>query len=81
LQRTLLKIGLTPEQADRLLTSYPHERIRRQLEWLPLRGAKNRASFLIAAITHDYGPPQSMMTSDRPETRTEGNGANPRARQ
>lgn len=70
----LLRVGLDEDQADSLLTRFDLIRIRRQLSWLPYhRGVRNRAGFLIAAITDDYEAPlalrinRSVRAPDEPE--------------
>lgn len=58
LAAALLAVGLTAEQAERLLADYPVERVRRQLEWLPRRGARNPAAFLMRAVEGDWAAPK-----------------------
>jgi hypothetical protein len=60
LKRQLVGLGTTSSEATLLLDTYPHERIRQQLEWLPLRHARNPAGFLLAAIEGDYDPPMAV---------------------
>ncbi len=50
------------EQATETLAAYEPARIARQLDWLPLRRAKNPARFLLAAIAGDYEPPAGVRT-------------------
>lgn len=57
LKGQLLAVGLTREEADVLLDTYPPDHIQRQLDWLPLRHARNPAAYLLAAIEGDYEPP------------------------
>ena len=71
LRRKLLGVaGLMRDQVDLLLDRYPHERIERQLDWLPHRRAKSPARFLMAAVENDYDPPpgirlqQALMQTD-----------------
>ncbi|MCX6382466.1 MAG: hypothetical protein NT023_23805, partial [Armatimonadetes bacterium] len=40
LQRRLCATGIPREQANEILEQFPPERIRRQLDWLPYRGAR-----------------------------------------
>lgn len=54
----LERAGLRPEQAARLLREFPPERLRRQLAWLPRRGARNPAALLIKAVEQDWGEPR-----------------------
>ncbi len=61
LRRKLLNVaGLMRDQVDALLESYPHERVERQLDWLPHRNAKSPARFLMAAVENDYDPPPAV---------------------
>ena len=60
LQTRLMLAGVPREQADVLLARYPLARIRAQLDWLPLRGAKSPARFLVAAIEKDFDPPRGL---------------------
>lgn len=57
LRQRLMKLGVTAEQSELLLASFPAEEIERQIAWLPYRGAKNPASYLVAAITGNYEEP------------------------
>lgn len=58
LQQELERIGLHPEQARRLLELFPEARVRRQVEWLPRREARNPAAFLIKAVENDWAEPK-----------------------
>ncbi len=58
--RLLGVAGLLREQVDLLIEQYPHERIGRQLDWLPHRRAKSPARFLMAAVENDYDPPPTL---------------------
>lgn len=60
LKRQLIALGITSPEATLLLDTYPQERIQQQLEWLPLRHARNPAGFLLAAIEGDYDPPMAV---------------------
>lgn len=53
----LVRIGIGLRKAQSLVERYPHDRIAKQLEWLPLRAARRPASLLIAAIENNYDPP------------------------
>lgn len=57
LRQRLLRLGVTSEQAMILLETFPVEEIEQQIAWLPYRGAKNPASYLVAAITGRYAEP------------------------
>jgi hypothetical protein len=54
----LQAVGLNPDQINWLLKSFPRVCIRRQLDWLPRRQARNPAALLIRAIEADWGPPR-----------------------
>jgi hypothetical protein len=54
----LAAVGLNPEQIEWLRRSFPAARIRRQLDWLPQRQARNPAALLLKAIEGDWGPPR-----------------------
>jgi hypothetical protein len=54
----LEEAGLYPDQVDRLLSEYPEDRIKRQLDWLPVRKARVPAAMLVRAIEGDWGPPK-----------------------
>ena len=60
LRQRLLRLGVTAEQAGILLETFPHEDIELQIAWLPYRGAKNPASYLVAAITGQYAEPELL---------------------
>ena len=53
----LVEVGVGVRKAENLVTRFPEELIRRQLQWLPLRAARRPASLLIVAIEHDYEAP------------------------
>ena len=57
LRQRLLRLGVTLEQIELLMTTFPTGDIELQLAWLPYRGAKNPASYLVAAITGQYEEP------------------------
>lgn len=50
-------VGVTAEQCDSILSTHDLARIRRKLDWLPHRNAKNPAGFLTAAIIGNYEEP------------------------
>lgn len=58
LKQRMLRVGVPGRQADILLARYPWESVRRQLDWLPRRNARDPARFLCAAISGDFGPPR-----------------------
>ena len=57
LRRALLGVGLTRDETETLLTGFPHDAIQKQLGWLPERGARNPARYLLAAVRGDYAAP------------------------
>ena len=58
LWRGLRDAGLLRDVVDGLLDEFGEEACQRQLEWLPLREAKNPSRYLVAAIKGNYGPPR-----------------------
>lgn len=60
LAKAMLEIGVSEDQVTRLLTSYPHDLIEAQLEWLPHRKAKKKASMLVSSIVRNYEPPTAL---------------------
>lgn len=61
LGRELTAVGLNPTQVVSLVSLYPEERIRRQLDWLPERHAKNPAALLIRAVEQDWEAPREVV--------------------
>ena len=53
----LMRLGVSHAGVVELL-SYPHERIKRQLSFMPFRKAKRPEAFIVDAIRHDYSPPK-----------------------
>jgi len=58
----LTALGVPGRKADELLAAYSAEKVDRQLEWLPLRQAKNPARLIVAAIENDYRAPSVART-------------------
>jgi hypothetical protein len=58
LEVDLRNVGLKPDQIDWLLHRFPRARLRRQLDWLPQRQARNPAALLLRAVEQDWGPPR-----------------------
>lgn|GEM_PF-3846536 len=56
----LRRLGVSESEIIRLVSSYPLERIQRQLRWLALRKVWKAAAFIVAAIIGDYDPPAAM---------------------
>jgi hypothetical protein len=54
----LAAIGLNPAQVASLRRRFSRAEIRRQLSWLPARGARNPAALLIRAIEQDWDEPK-----------------------
>ena len=50
-------LGVSPEDVQSLTAAFSDEEIANQLDWLPYRGAKNPARFVVAAIEGRYEPP------------------------
>jgi hypothetical protein len=59
-RRRLEGVGMPREHAELLLNQYPLDRIRRQLDFLPFRKARDRARYLFAAVKGDYDPPRGL---------------------
>lgn len=57
LRNDLLTLGVPAEHVERLLASHEPDKIRQQIEWLPLRHANSPSRLLVAAIEHEYEPP------------------------
>jgi len=53
----LVALGVPPEDARVLEAAHPPGEIADQIDWLPYRGAKNPARFVVAAIEGRYEPP------------------------
>ena len=53
----LIDIGVSDADARSLLAEFPIESIEEQVEWLPKRGARNPARFLVAAVRGGYAAP------------------------
>ncbi len=70
LLRRLCAVGLERGQANEVLSHYPAERIRRQLDWLPSRRARLPVRYLVAAIEGDYEAPPRERGAFREATLT-----------
>lgn len=57
---TMTSLGVPREQALDLLARFSLVAIERQIAWLPHRGAKNPARFLMAAVEGDYEMPPGV---------------------
>lgn len=55
----LRTVGLDDEQIESLTQRFSEERIERQLDWLPQRGARNPAALLIRAVEQGWGAPKA----------------------
>jgi hypothetical protein len=71
----LIAAGLTRRQAERCVATYPASRIVQQLDWLPHRQARNRASFLQAAIRGNYSPPDGVTQTESNSDVADGSSA------
>lgn len=58
-RRRLLGLNVPLAEVDRLLSTYPIERVLQQLLWLPYRNAKSKGRFIVAAIDGDYEEPRT----------------------
>lgn len=52
----LIQLGVSGNQIQKLLL-HDLDLVERQLDWLPFRSARKRASLIVAAIEHDYEAP------------------------
>lgn len=57
-RRGLRNVGVSREQIDLLIEEFGIEACHRQVQWLPLRGAKNPGRYVVAAIQDNYSPPR-----------------------
>jgi len=57
---SLIAAGLGRWEAAGLIESFGKERVRRQLNWLPYRNARDPIRFLAAAVREDYDPPTGV---------------------
>jgi hypothetical protein len=53
----LVELGVALRKSESLVRRFPHQEIRRQIDWLPFRSARRPASMIITAIENDYGKP------------------------
>lgn len=56
----LQTLGVSQAGVVELLSKYPHEAIRKQLDWLPHRKAKRPEAFIIQAVRQNYSPPKEV---------------------
>ena len=63
----LLGCGVSRSIASELLEKYPSERVKRQIQMLPYRNAKEPAAMLIKAIKEDWSAPAGYMLKRREE--------------
>jgi len=70
-RRQLSGLGVPRDTVNALLTEHSLEEITDQLKWLPLRGAKSPARFVVAAVQGDYAPPVGVRASSGGETASE----------
>lgn len=52
----LMQVGVSNSQIQKLLL-FDLDLVERQLDWLPFRSARKRASLIVAAIEKDYEAP------------------------
>ncbi len=60
LYEKLSEQGLPRDKALDMLSRFDLGRVRSQIEWMPHRGAKNPARYLVAAIENNYDPPVAV---------------------
>ncbi len=56
-RRRLYSLGVPRDEIESLLTEHSAQEALQQLDWLPLRGAKSPARFVVAAVRGHYEPP------------------------
>lgn len=61
----LTAAGITRSVALDLATKHSEEDIRKQLSWLPYRGAKDQAAMLVKALSHGWTAPASAMAAEK----------------
>ena len=59
-RRGLRSLGIPRDQIDELIEEFGIEACHRQVLWMPLRGAKNPARYVVAAIQENYSPPRGL---------------------
>jgi hypothetical protein len=56
-RRRLLALGVSSDEVALLMDAYTLGEIQNQLDWLPMREARNPSRFILAAIRNRYAPP------------------------
>lgn len=76
LAKELHLLGVSNAGVVELLTQYPHDRIRKQLDYLPHRKAKRPEAIIIEAVRNNYSAPKTYFehyyaknTSSHPQPR------------
>ena len=59
--RRLQAIGIGRFEAAGLVEEFGEEKVNRQMDWLPLRGARDPARYLVAAVRGGYAPPREAI--------------------
>ena len=59
--------GVSNGKALDVLGRFDLTQVRSQIEWMPHRGAKNPARYLMAAIENNYDPPVAVRSEPKPE--------------
>ncbi len=60
LYEKLSELGMPKDRALDVIGRFDLDRVRSQIEWMPHRGAKNPARYLVAAIENNYDPPVAV---------------------
>ena len=60
LYEKLSEQGMPKDKAMDILSRFDLDQVRSQIEWMPHRGAKNPARYLMAAIENNYEPPVAV---------------------
>lgn len=73
-RRGLRSLGIDRDQIDELIEEFGIEACHRQVRWMPLRGAKNPARYVVAAIQENYSPPRGLRPYESESTQEEDLG-------
>ena len=73
-RRGLRSLGIARDLIDELIEEFGIEACHRQVLWMPLRGAKNPARYVVAAIQENYSPPRGLRPYEPEATEEEDRG-------
>ena len=72
LYEKLSEQGMPKDKALDILSRFDLGQVRKQIEWMPHRGAKNQARYLVAAIENNYDPPVAVRSEQENSKLTAG---------